>query len=132
MTAQIVEEDSAFQRSTGQSLFLSLFLVPVERQCVPFARYDSNKGSARSLHKLRGIVSFFYCYHVCVVHIIISHKRCINSRFRILYTYFQSSYCRMIMTVMKQNHYPGNHDIVRVIIMDSSAVFMARFSLLKR
>ena len=85
------------QRSTVYLPFLSLFLVPVERQCVPFARYDSNKGSARSLQKLqRAIVYFFYCCHVRVMHIIISHKRCINSRFRILYTYFRSSYCRLL------------------------------------
>ena len=83
------------------------FLVPVERQCVPFARYDSNKGNTRSLQKLqRAIVYFFYCYHVRVTHIIISHKRCIN--FRILYTYFRSSYCRLLHTLSKIAYFRGN------------------------
>ena len=38
-------------------------------------------------------------------HIIISHKRCINSRFRILYTYFRSSYCRLNGQTDTSNHY---------------------------
>ena len=60
----------------------------------------TNKGSAHSLHKLqRAKVYFFYCYHVRALHIIISHKRCINSRFCILYTYFRSSYCRLCVCV---------------------------------